>query len=142
MAASQNPSSNNKQHRARVFIVDDMPQVLHDLRQLLELTGKMAIVGEAANAQDAIRLVAELAPDVVIMDLEMPGMDGFEATRQIKERGLAPRVVILSVHADPENVARARAAGADEFVVKGINFKILVHAILGWNRPPDSAESE
>ncbi len=142
MAASQHPSSNNRQHRARVFIVDDMPQVLRDLRQLLELTGEMEIVGEAANAQDAIRLVAELAPDIVIMDLEMPGMDGFEATRQIKERGLAPRVVILSVHADPENVARARAAGADEFVVKGANFKILVRAILDWNRTPNSAESK
>lgn len=142
MAISQYSSSNNKQHRARVFIVDDMPQVCRDLRQLLELTGEVEIVGEAANADDAIRLAAELAPDVVIMDVEMPGMDGFEATRQIKERGLAPRVVILSVHADPENVDRARAIGADEFVVKGANFKILVRAILGWNITPNSAESE
>ncbi len=135
-------SANQNHQRVRVLIVDDMPQVSRDLHQFLDLTGAMDIVGEATNGLDAIRLAAELAPDVVVMDLEMPGMDGFEATRQIKERRLAPRVVILSVHADPEYVDRARAVGADEFVVKGANFKVLVRAILDWNRTPNSAESK
>jgi DNA-binding NarL/FixJ family response regulator len=135
------PSSANQNHRrVRVLIVDDMPQVLHDLHQFLELTGDMEVIGEAANGQDAIHLAAELSPDVVVMDLEMPGMDGFEATRQIKERKIAPRVVILSVHAGPEEMERARSAGADEFVVKGASFKSLIHAILQRNGTPDSID--
>ena len=65
----------------------------------------------------------KLSPEVVVMDLEMPGMDGYEATRRIKARHPAPRVVILSVHAGPEKRERARMAGADGFVVKGANYQ-------------------
>jgi DNA-binding NarL/FixJ family response regulator len=114
----------------RVLIVDDSPQVLHDLHQLLELSGGVEVVAEARDGQEAIRLAAELSPDVVVMDLEMPGMDGFQATRQIKEQGLAARVVILSVHANPEEVERARDAGADSFVTKGAGYETLLNAIL------------
>jgi DNA-binding NarL/FixJ family response regulator len=114
----------------RVLIVDDSPQVLHDLHQLLELSGGVEVVAEARDGQEAIRLAAELSPDVVVMDLEMPGMDGFQATRQIKEQGLAARVVILSVHANPEEVESARDAGADSFVTKGAGYETLLNAIL------------
>lgn len=139
--ASTPPSLNQNHRRVRVLIVDDTPQVRRDLRQFLNLTGEMDVVGEAADGQEAIRLSAELNPDVIVMDLEMPGMDGFEATRQIKAREPAPRIVILSVHADPENVARARSAGADEFVVKGASFKVLINAIMGRNGSPNSIAS-
>lgn len=138
MMASILPSSNQNHRRVRVLIVDDTPQVRRDLRQLLELTGEMEIVGEAANGQDAIRLTAELVPDAIVMDLEMPGMDGYEATRQIKVYRQAPRVVILSVHAGPEERQRAQAAGADGFVMKGNNYEVLVNAILGKSGSPSS----
>jgi DNA-binding NarL/FixJ family response regulator len=124
----------------RVLIADDMPQVLHDLRQLLELSGGMEIVAEAHCGEDAVRLAEELQPDVVVMDLGMPGMDGCEATRQIKARHLAQRVVMLSVHADPKNKERARAVGADEFLVKGCAYEILVNAILGKGGSTKSIE--
>ena len=137
MMASIPPSSSRNHRRVRVLIVDDMPQVRRDLRQFLDLTGDMEIVGEATNGQDAIRMAAELTPDVIVMDLEMPGMDGFEATCQIKTQGPAPRIVILSVHADPENVERAHLAGADDFVVKGASFKSLINAILKRNGSSD-----
>ena len=142
MMASVPPSSSRNHRRVRVLIVDDMPQVRRDLRQFLDLTGDMEVVAEAADGQEAVRIAAQLTPDVIIMDLEMPGMDGFEATRQIKAQGPAPRIVILSVHADPENVARARSVGADEFVVKGASFKILINAIMGRNGSPDSIDSK
>jgi len=135
--ASDFPPANPNHRRVRVLLVDDMPQVLHDLRQFLDLAGDMEIVGEATNGQDAVRLAAELSPNVVVMDLEMPGMDGFDATRQIKAREPATRIVILSVHADPENVERAHMAGADEFVVKGASFKSLINAILKRNGSSD-----
>ncbi len=98
--------------RLRVLLVDDMAQVLNELHQLLELTGLIEIIAEARNGAEAVRLAAELAPDAILMDLEMPGMDGYEATCRIKQRQPSPRVVILSVHAGPIEQERARAAGA------------------------------
>ncbi len=131
MDASHFPTVGSKDRPVRVLIVDDMPQVLHDLRQLLELTGGIEIIGEAANGQDAIRMAAEHSPDAIVMDLEMPGMDGYEATRRIKACQPGARVVILSVHAGPVEVGHAITAGADSFVEKGANYEVLVNAILG-----------
>lgn len=130
MMAASFPPSDPDQHLVRVLIVDDRPQVLQDLRQLLELTGMIEIAGEARNGAEAIRLAAELAPDAIVMDLEMPGMDGYEATRRIKSQVRTVRVIILSVHADPEEQQRALAAGADAFVTKGASYEVLVNAIL------------
>lgn len=140
MKSSLSPVSQN-QRPIRVLIVDDSPKVRHDLHQYLDLIGNMNVLGEAADGQEAIRLASELSPDVIIMDLEMPAMDGFDATQQIKARGLASRVIILSMHASPEDVARARSVGADEFVVKGANFETLIAAILGQSNSPDPMQS-
>lgn len=124
-------STDAKTVRPRVLLVDDTPQVRQDLRLMLALPGEMVIVGEAANGQEAIRLVQALAPDVVVMDLEMPVMDGYEATRVIKSRLPAPRVVILSIHAGPAEQEKAKSAGADAFIAKGARVEQLAGAILG-----------
>jgi two-component system invasion response regulator UvrY len=129
-------------HRLRVLLVDDKPQVLHDLRQLLELTGLFDILAEARDGAQALDLAAELAPDAILMDLEMPGMDGYEATRRIKARQPAPRVVILSVHASPVERERALSAGADCFVMKGANYEELVNALLGRIDSPGTFNSK
>ena len=123
--------------RLRVLLVDDAARVRHELGQLLELTGTVQVVGEAGDGQEAIRLAADLAPDVIVMDLEMPGLDGFEATRRIKARPSAPRVVVLSVHTG-DSEQDAREAGADSFVVKGASYQILLNAILGKDGPNHS----
>src|SRR5512140_1994410 len=115
----------------RVLLVDDTAHVRHELRQLLELSGVVQIVGEAGNGLEAVRLAAELSPDVIVMDLEMPVMDGYEATRTIKEQHLAARVIILSVHAGAGEEQRALAAGAEHFIIKGIDYQTLVNTILG-----------
>jgi DNA-binding NarL/FixJ family response regulator len=124
--------------RVRILLVEDMPQVLHDLRQLLELTGQIEIVGEAEDGAEAVRLAGEIFPEAVILDLEMLRLDGYEAARLIKELQPAPRVIILSAHAGPEEQQRARAAGADGFVMKGDRYEVLVNAILGGEVPPES----
>lgn len=114
----------------RVLIVDDMPQVRQELHTLLELTGQVEVVGEAANAQEAVHQAEVLRPDVIVMDLELEGPDGCEATRQIKERGLTAKVVMWSVHASLDDVRRAHLAGADVFIDKGTRYETLMSEIL------------
>ncbi len=123
------PSSKSDNRLVRVLIVDDMPQVRQELRQLLELTEWIEIVGEAGNGQEAIQQVGVLRPAVVIMDLEMPILDGIEATRYIKQLRFATRVVILSVHSESDDLNRARRAGADAFIEKGSPYARLIKSI-------------
>ncbi len=120
----------------RVLIVDDVPQVRQGLAIVLALASKstrpeIEVVGEAQNGSEAIEQARTLRPDVILMDLEMPALNGYEATRQIKAEHLTQRVIILSVHAGPEVQERARAAGADGFIIKGTGCEVLVNAILG-----------
>lgn len=131
------PSPQAEQPCPRVLLVDDSPQVRLDLHTLLNLSGEMEIIAEAGNGQEALRMTASLAPNVVVMDLEMPVMDGYEATRQIKSRFPATRVIILSVHAGDEEKKKARAAGADGFVVKGASYDVLVNMILAREDSPN-----
>jgi DNA-binding NarL/FixJ family response regulator len=115
----------------RVLIVDDVPQVRRELRILLPLLDAIDIVGEADNGQDAIELATTLRPDVIIMDVEMPIVDGLTATRSIKQQYPAcpPRVVILSIHNDEAVRSKARLAGADDFIDKGDPLAALLQAI-------------
>ena len=113
----------------RILIVDDIPQVREDLRTLLPLAGEIEVVGAAINGLDAVRQAESLRPDVVLMDLEMPVMDGNEATRQIKTLGLDCRIVALTVHDDESSRQKAVQAGVDDFVIKGAPVEILVQAI-------------
>jgi SARP family transcriptional regulator, regulator of embCAB operon len=120
----------------RILIVDDSPKVRQNLAAVLDLAGRNAgvrieIAGEGGDGVEAIALAEALRPDVVLLDLEMPALDGFEAARRIKAGAHPPKVVILSVHGGPGERERARAAGADEFVVKGAPYPTLVNAILG-----------
>ena len=115
--------------KRRVLIVDDNPQVRQELRTLLPLAGEIEIVGEAANGQEAIRLVQALQPEVVLMDLEMPILDGYEATRQIKAGSPSCRVVALTVHGYEAARQKASQSGVDVFLVKGVSVETLVQAI-------------
>jgi DNA-binding NarL/FixJ family response regulator len=112
----------------RVLIADDRPRSRSGLRAVLSVRPEIEIVGEAADGQEAVRLVAECHPDVVLMDARMPVMDGVEATRLIKQEWPGIRVVVLTIHASYR--ADALAAGADAFLIKGCLAKELLEAIL------------
>jgi pilus assembly protein CpaE len=112
-----------------ILIVDDVPQVRRELRTLLPLLDDIEIVGEAENGQSAIELAASLQPDVILMDVEMPIVDGLAATRSIRQQCPQCRIVILSIHNDEAVRAQARSAGADDFVDKGAPLAALLQAI-------------
>ncbi len=112
----------------RVLLVDDHDLFRTGLRNLLEEQG-VQVVGEAASGSDAIKIVREIAPDVVVMDLNMPGMTGVEATREIS--GIAPltRVVVLTISDQDEDVMDAIVAGACGYLVKDSSIEELMRGI-------------
>ena len=111
----------------RVLVVDDQDMVRQGLRLILELAG-IDVVGEASDGAAAVAAVAEHAPDVVLMDLRMPGMDGVEATRRIVEASEA-RVVALTTFDVDQHVVDALRAGAVGFLLKDVTSEGLVEAI-------------
>lgn len=102
----------------RVLVVDDHVIVRSGLEQLLETVDTMALVGFAADGRQAITAVEDLTPDVVLMDLSMPVMDGVEATGAIKHRWPAVKVVVLTSFSEQQRVLAALEAGADGYVLK------------------------
>jgi NarL family two-component system response regulator LiaR len=115
--------------RLRLLLVDDVPQVREGLRTVLGLNGGIEVVGEAANGQEAVDLAVRLRPDVVLMDMKLPVLDGCEAIRQIKDRLPECRVVAVTIHGDDATRREAHRAGADAFLVKGVALSALVRAI-------------
>ena len=113
----------------RVLLVDDVEQVRRDLRTLLTLSDDLEIIGEAANGLEAVRLTESLQPDVVLMDLEMPVLDGYEAMRQIKSRFPSCKVITLTVHDYESARLKAKQSGVDAFLVKGAPVESIVQTI-------------
>jgi DNA-binding NarL/FixJ family response regulator len=101
-----------------VFIADDHTVVRDGLRLLIETQSDMKVVSEASNGREAARQVLRTSPDVVIMDLAMPELNGVEATRQIRENCPATKVIILSMHSSSEHIFQALKAGAHGYLLK------------------------
>ena len=115
----------------RVVLADDQSLVRAGFRSLLDAQGDVEVIGEAGDGEDAVRLAAELSPDLVMMDIRMPGIDGLEATRRIvaDERSAGVRVVILTTFGLDEYVFEAIRAGASGFLVKDTEPDELVQAV-------------
>ncbi|MBI5933536.1 MAG: response regulator transcription factor [Chloroflexi bacterium] len=114
----------------KLLLADDVDEVRRDLHTLLSLSDEIEIIGEAANGLEAVRLAESLRPDAILMDLEMPLMDGYEATRRIKASFPACRVVALTVHDYESARTKAILAGVDAFLVKGAPVETIVQTIL------------
>jgi DNA-binding NarL/FixJ family response regulator len=115
--------------KIKLLIVDDQERVRQDLRTALQLMQGLEVVGEAADGFEAVQQAEVLGPDVVLMDLKMPGMDGFEAARQIKARRLARGVVALTIYGDDLAREQAIRVGMDAFVEKGTPIQTLAETI-------------
>ena len=113
----------------RILIADDHRIVREGLRHLLEKHTDYKVVGEAADGETAVRLARELSPDLAIVDISMPGMNGIEATRRIHAERPAVRVLVLSMHADRRFVIECLKAGASGYLLKDSAFDDLTRAI-------------
>jgi len=113
----------------RLLVVDDHPAYRRGLELMLADVEDTDIVGEAETGQRAVELAEELTPDVVLMDLRMPELDGIEATRRINGRASAPAVVVLTMFEDDDSVFAAMRAGARGYLLKGAEQDEIVRAI-------------
>jgi DNA-binding NarL/FixJ family response regulator len=113
----------------RVLIADDQALVRGGFRMILEAKEDMEVVGEAGDGAEAVALVEQLQPDVVLMDVRMPGVDGIEATRRLAASGSSARIVILTTYDVDEYVFAALRAGASGFLLKDVRPPELTEAI-------------
>jgi DNA-binding NarL/FixJ family response regulator len=112
-----------------ILLVDDLATTRRGLRMALDLESDLAIVGEAEDGAQALELIERLTPDIVVVDAEMPRLDGIEMLRVLRERGVDIGSIVLSIHDDPVTRARAKEAGAARFVGKHEGYSALVAAI-------------
>ncbi|HEY7615457.1 MAG TPA: response regulator transcription factor [Terriglobales bacterium] len=120
--------------KVKCLLADDHTLVRQGIRRLLEAEPDIEVVGEAASAQDAVRATRELRPDLVLMDVTMPGLSPFEGARQIRRLMPATRVLFLTMHDDEEYVMECMQSGASGYVLKDAPSQQLVAAVREIHR--------
>jgi YesN/AraC family two-component response regulator len=113
--------------KLRILIVDDNPRARHGLSALLSMQQGSAVICEASNGEEALMKIESQNPDFVLMDIQMPVMDGLTATQIIKQRWPQVKVILLTLYTDYR--CQAKQAGADAFLVKGCSFEEITSAI-------------
>jgi DNA-binding NarL/FixJ family response regulator len=112
-----------------VLLAEDHAGFRKSLKLLIESDGDIEVVGEAKNGREAVQLTTSLHPEVVVMDIAMPLLNGLEATQQIMETSPTTRVLILSAHPDPEYIKQAVIYGASGYLIKQSSTRVLAHAV-------------
>lgn len=124
-----------KSHRTSILIVDDHEVVRSGIRSYLEKTSDFQVVGEAASGEEALSLVSELIPDIVLLDLIMPGMDGIETTRRIRQISPRTKVVVLTSYHEDAHIFPSLKAGAIAYILKDMKMEkladVLYRAVQG-----------
>lgn len=118
----------------RVLIVDDHPVVRNGIRDMIEGKASIEVVGEAGSGREALEQVAQLRPDVVLLDMEMPDMSGVEVARRLKEERTGTRILVLSAYNDPQYIRSLLNEGAAGYLIKDEAPEFIVEAIQGVNR--------
>jgi DNA-binding NarL/FixJ family response regulator len=113
----------------KVMLVDDQTLVREGLNSLLSLSDKIEVVAQAGSGRKAVQLTAESEPDVILMDIRMPDLNGIEAVALLRERGSQTPVLMLTTFDDHESIMRAIQAGAEGYLLKDVSLEVLVEAI-------------
>ena len=129
MGALKSPSSSSSSGRIRVFLVEDQTIVRQGLKSLLAYAGDLEVAGEAADGEAAIEAVAKAAPDVMLLDIQMPKKNGLEVMEALSSRGRLPPTLILTTFDDDALLFDALKAGARGFLLKDVTFERLTEAI-------------
>ena len=119
--------------KIRVLIADDHTMVRQGIKQILELENDMTVIAQAPNGEEAIKLAKECNPDVILMDINMPGMNGLQAIKEIKEDNIPSKVIVLTIHDDREYLFKTIQMGAEGYVLKDAEPEVLVDAIRSVN---------
>jgi DNA-binding NarL/FixJ family response regulator len=117
------------ENRIKVLIADDHPLFRQGIKQILELEKDITVVAQASNGSEAVQLARELAPDVILMDINMPGTGGLQAIEEIKGENINSRIIVLTIHEDREYLIKTLQMGAEGYVLKDAEPSVLIDAI-------------
>lgn len=120
--------------KIRVLIADDHSMVRQGLKQILELEQDMVVVAQASNGEEAVRLAREYKPDVILMDINMPGINGLQAIKELKLERHPSKVIVLTIHEDREYLFKTLQMGAEGYVLKDAEPSVLIEAIRNVHR--------
>jgi DNA-binding NarL/FixJ family response regulator len=126
---SEFASNHHKSHKTRIMLADDHPLLRQALRNVLEKQHDCEVIAEASDGEEAVKLAIELTPDIVIMDISMPNLNGLEATRQIKASCPTIGILVLTVHSDSEYVLSILRAGASGYLTKSVYGDEVITAV-------------
>ncbi len=129
MAESVAPLRDDGEHKIRLLLVDDIPETRENLRKLLFFESDIEVVGAATNGEEGIQMAVELQPDIVLMDINMPGVDGITASERISLQVPFTQIIMMSVQGEADYLRRSMLAGAREFLIKPFSSDELVSSI-------------
>lgn len=122
-------SGDSAEHKIRLLLVDDIPETRENLRKLLFFESDIEVVGAATNGEEGIQMAVELQPDIVLMDINMPGVDGITASERISQQSPFTQIIMMSVQGEADYLRRSMLAGAREFLIKPFSSDELVSSI-------------
>ncbi|GAI58769.1 unnamed protein product, partial [marine sediment metagenome] len=128
---SESDSDRGQRDKITIMLADDHPLLRQALADILNKQADFEIIAEAGDGEEAVKLATELVPDVVIMDISMPKLNGLEATRQIKARCPNVAILVLTVHSDSEHILGILEAGAAGYLTKSVFGKEVINAVRG-----------
>lgn len=112
-----------------VVVADDHPVVRQGITQILELENDIKVIGQASNGKEAVNVVRELKPDIVLMDINMPILNGIQAMQKLKDDGVDSKIIVLTIHTETEYLVKTVQLGASGYVLKDAEANVLIDAI-------------
>lgn len=119
--------------RINVLIADDHSLLRQGLKQILELENDIVVIAQASNGNEAVQYAEEYKPDVILMDINMPGLNGLQAIAEIKQKKLSSKIIVLTIHEDREYLFKTLQMGAEGYVLKDAEPAVLIEAIRNVN---------